>query len=191
MNIITILYILGPLIALIYKILEYCNFWNFISGRDKALLALNKLKTPTGYPESFIYNRDGSAQEFQELLKRISKNTSREKISKALESGCIPSLLTTGGSPIILNGLPEEWEQEEKTYYSPNHPILMVFEEHKKGDVCCTLGELEKWIDDEKSRWNFWLGVVLISIFSIASILLALQLETSIAREGLFVLSCQ
>jgi len=178
---IIILYTLGPIIVLIYKILEYFSFWDFITKRKYALSGLERLKSPSGFPKSYIYNEDADKKEFKAIFKRIKRNTKVVKIKNALKEGNKPSLLTTGGNPIPFQGIPPEWEQENKAFYSSNHPVLMIFGVTKKGTGkgkgkrCCTLGELEKWIDSEKKKWDFWLGVVVMTIFSIASIIWRLQ----------------
>lgn len=180
MNII-LLYISGPITILIYKVLEYYNFWNYITKRKYALSGLDRLKRPYGYPKSWICNNTTDKKEFNAILERVKRNTKIEKIKEVLKDGNIPSILTIGGDPIILNGVPTEWEQEDKTFYSSNHPIIMIFGVTKSGNLngngerCCTLGELEKWIDSEKKKWDFWLGVVVMTIFSIASIVWRLQ----------------
>ncbi len=170
------LYLAPPIMVLLYKILEYCGFWNHISGRDNAINTLNRLKTATGFPDSFIYNNEKDRKEFDALFTRIKKKTKIKKIIKVLGAGNEPSLLTTGGNPTSLGPLPDGWKQEERFYYSQNHPILMVFEKEGKGDKCCTLGELEKWIDDERKNWDFILGTIIVTIFTIASILLRIEL---------------
>jgi hypothetical protein len=175
------LYILGPIIVVIYKILEHFNFWNYLTNRKYALSGLERLKRPSGFPESFIYNEDPDKKEFKALFKRIKRKTKVVKIKKVLKDGYEPSLLTTVGNPILLQGIPPEWEQENRSFYSSSHSVLMSFGVTKngdgqgKGERCCTLGELEKWIDSEKKQWDFWLGVVVMFIFSIASIILRLE----------------
>jgi hypothetical protein len=39
------------------------------------------------------------------------------------------------------------------------------------------LREIGKWLDDEKRKREFWIGVIIISILSIASIIWRLQLN--------------
>lgn len=178
---IVILYILGPVVVLAYKLMEHFGFWNFISGRKFALSGLERLKTTTGYPKSWLYNKDNDRKEFKAIYKRIKKRTEEEKIKQVLKDGNKPSLLTTGGNPFVLAGVPDEWEQKNKTYYSPNHPIIMIFGVEKngqskgKGERCCSIGDLEKWITDEKKRWDFWIGILVLSLFSIASVVWRLQ----------------
>jgi len=175
------LYTLGPIIVLIYKILEYYNFWNYISNRRYALSGLDRLKCPSGFPKSWIYNEDTDKKEFNALYKRIKRNTKNDKVKNVIKEGNKPSLLTIGGNPISLEGILPEWKQENKAFYSSNHSVLMIFGVTKNGggkgkaERCCTLGELEKWIDSEKKKWDFWLGVVVMTIFSIASIIWRLE----------------
>lgn len=180
MNII-LLYTLGPILILIYKVLEYLNVWNKITGRNKALSGIERLKSVSGFPQSFIYDEEPDKKEFEALYKRIKKNSKNEKIRSLIKEGNRPSLLTPAGSPIMFRGVPLEWEQKNKGFYSSNHSVLMIFGVTRNGsdkgnaERCCTLGELEKWIDLEKKAWEFWLGVVVMSIFSIASIIWRLE----------------
>jgi hypothetical protein len=50
---------------------------------------------------------------------------------------------------------------------------------NSKGTIIkvCTLREIGKWLDDEKRKREFWIGVIIISILSIASIIWRLQLN--------------
>ena len=175
------LYTLGPIIVLIYKILEYFNFWNYLTKRKYTLSGLDRLKNPSGIPKSCIYNKDTDKKEFNALFKRIKRNTKIDKIKNVLKEGNKPTLLIVGGYPIPFQGIPPEWKQENKAFYSSNHSVLMIFDVTQNGtgkgkaERCCTLGELEKWIDSEKKKWDFWLGVVIMTIFSVASIIWRLQ----------------
>jgi hypothetical protein len=115
--IVIILYITGPLIVLFYKILEHFNIWNRISGRNNALKGLNRLKDTGGYPISWIYNDNLDKREFDALFKRIKKNTNKTIIKGILNDRNIPSLITTAGNAIFIEGLPSNWKQNEKYYY--------------------------------------------------------------------------
>ncbi len=181
---IVLLYILGPIIVLLYKTLEYrWNFWDRISGRGYALKGLERFKNTSGYPISWIYNDEKDKNEFNALFKRIKRKTSVGKIKNVLNEGHIPSLLVTGGSPIELNKLPPEWDQKDKFYYTSNHPIMMAFNisrsnkaQRGKMERCCSIGELERWLIDEKKNWDFWLGGVVLTIFTITSVIWRLQI---------------
>lgn len=154
---IIILYTLGPIIVLVYKVLEYYGFWNYISGRKYAISGLRRLNSTSGYPISWIGNEGDDKREFNALLKRIKRNTKEVKIKNILKEGHKPSLLVTGGSPILLEGIPKEWPQEQTCFYSSSHPVIMMFGVSKigrgngKAEKCCALGELEKWIDSKHS----------------------------------------
>lgn len=179
---IIILYTLGPITMLLYKVLEYYKFWDCITNRKYAISGLERLKNGSAYPISWIFNDENNKKEFNALFNRIKKNTQAENIKSLLIDGFKPDLLATAGMPIIIGGINPEWKQEYKAFYSSNHPILMTFkvnicgETIIKGDRCCSIGELEKWIDNEKKKWDFWLGVVVMTIFSIASIIWRLQI---------------
>lgn len=177
---INFLLFLPPILAIFYRWFEYKGVVDKITGRHFALEGLRRLNSGAGHPVSWIYNKDHDQLVFLALEKRISKNTSMEKIKKVIDQGFKPSLISTAGIPMQINGVPNEWPQEERCSYLPNQPVLYVFDstdasEAQKGDKACTLAELESWLQEEKDGRLFWLGVVFLGMISIILLIIRLS----------------
>jgi len=175
-----ILFFIPPITAILYRWLEHVGVIDKVTGRSFAIDGLQRLKSPSGYPKSWINNQGDDQKIFAELEKRISKKTSMPKIQKAIEEGLKPKLITTAGSPIEISGVPSEWPQEERFCYLPNQPIMYVFDAPssdtgEKGDKVCTLEELETWLQEEKDNRLFWLGVFALGLISIAFLMLRIN----------------
>lgn len=171
-----ILFMLPPFLAIGYRWLEHIGVVDKITGRDKALEGLARLRSTAGFPKSWIYDKDEDQPVFAALEKRISKNTIILKMADTLSHGHRPTLITTAGSPITIQGVPPEWPQEERMTYAPNQPVMYIFDTpgtktDQKGDKVCTLEELDMWLKNEKDNRAFWLGVVLLGLVSISLIL--------------------
>ena len=174
---IIILIFIPPVLTIIYRWSEHIGIIDKVTGRDLAKEGLKRLKSTSGYPESWIYNKDQDKEIFTQLEKRLSKKTSIPKMKQVIKQGNKPELITIAGSPIEIGGVPPEWPQKERFTYLPNQPILYIFDTTgsktgKKGDKICTLEELETWLKEEKDSRLFWLGVVVLGIFSIALLVL-------------------
>lgn len=171
-----VFYILAPAVALLYKLLDYNKWIDYMTRRSYRLAGLERLKTTGGYPKGFIFDDKKNATEFKALIKIIKSNTKSEKLKMVFKEGHRPSLITTGGDPYKINGIDERWDLHEKTFYSSSHPVIVLFGVSRKGgngkaEKACTLGELEKWIEDEKRKREFWVGTFAISLLSIGLIL--------------------
>lgn len=167
-----LLYLLAPIIAFMYKILDYYGFWAWITNRNHALEGIRRLKSGKGYPDSWIYNDDKDKKEFNALYRRIKRNTKNAQIKAILKEGHVPSLISIAGEPIVIKGLEPKCPLEHKISYIGNHPIMLIFNVDRsggkgKGGRCCSLEELEGWINNEKRLWDFWAGVVVLSVLSI------------------------
>ena len=138
---------------------------------------LDRLKSASGFPVSWIYNDDKDFMLFTALEKRISRKIQVEKIRKVLTEGHSPSCITVGGEPIPISGVPTEWESAQKRAYTPAHSVMYLFNVTRdggqgKGERVCTLGELEKWLADEKDERKYYLGAVALGLIAIAFIVL-------------------
>ena len=176
---ITILIFAPPILAIIYRWLEHIGLIDRVTGRALAIEGLKRLRSTAGYPVSWIYNKDDDTKIFAALERRISKKTEMPKIQKAISDGYRPSLISTAGKAVEIDGVPSDWPQEEKHSYLPNQPILYVFDvpESKtgqKGDKACNLEQLESWLKEEKESRQFWLGVLALGLISMALISLRL-----------------
>jgi hypothetical protein len=143
------LLLLPPLVGILYAVLEHFGVWDRLSGRDKAVEGLRRLRSCAGYPVNWIYNDKEDKRVFEALCKRI-KNHTQEAVMRALiDAGGNPMLIATAGHPLPINGVDDKWPQEGKFFYSDNHPVLMGFAVSRsavhnkgKGDKACTLREL-------------------------------------------------
>jgi hypothetical protein len=115
-----------PLIGIIYSIGENFKIWDKISGRDKAIKGINRLRSGAGYPVCFIYNDKQDLEIFDALYRRIFKIITIN-IKIKIKSGEKVSLIAVMGQPTSITGLPQDWLQEDKFFYSENHPVLIAF----------------------------------------------------------------
>jgi hypothetical protein len=178
----TLLYILAPVIAAGYKALDYWGVLDKYTGRTKAVKGLERLKSTAGFPVNTLFDDNEDRDVFDPLYTRIAQKTKSDKIKAALLEGHRPSLIGTVGQPIAIEGVPPDWGLEERFFYSQNHPVLFFFGVNRqggqgKGDKVCTLAELDKWLDQEKKDREFWVGVVVVTLLSTASVLFRLQLS--------------
>jgi hypothetical protein len=169
-------YILAPLVTLLYKFLDYNKWIDKITGRELRISGLKRLQTCTGFPDGWIYDDEKDAAEFTALIKAIKANTKSEKLKAVFKEGHLPTLIVTAGEPYQINGIDPNWNLHEKKYYSNNHPVMVIFGVNRqggngKGEKACTLGELDKWIEDEKKTREFWIGAFVISLLSVGLIL--------------------
>jgi hypothetical protein len=177
--------ILAPAVQLAYVVGEHFGAWDRLSGRADALAGLRRLKSGHGYPESWIYDDAKDQRVFKALASRISRLVTREALKQVLADGHRPSLITIGGSPIALTHLPPQWPAEERRVYVSEHPVIFVFgvtrnEERQKGKAerACSIGDLERDLERERGRRQFWFGTVAIVLIGIA-----MTLVTTVAAE--------
>ena len=174
-----ILSVFASLLSIVYGIGEYYNVWDCLTGRKDALEGLARLKSTSGYPVAWIYDDGQDRTIFNELEKRISKYTKEDKIIKILKDGYKPSLIVVGGNPILLNGIPDEWTQDQKYIYLGEHPILYCFnvqrDDEKSIGKCsrvCNISELEKLLEKEKESRKFYVATVAIGLLGLIAIIL-------------------
>lgn len=175
-----VLFLAPPLLTLVYAILEHKRFFDWVTGRRLAVEALERLKSAKGFPTSWIYDDDQDRKYFAALEKQISRKTKSEKIRHVLSDGIKPSCITVGGEPVSLRGVPNNWEIGDQRVYLPRHPVMYLFGVTRdggegKGDRVCSLGELDKWLSDEKENRKFVLGAVALGLISITFVVLRLS----------------
>jgi len=168
-----LLYQSPAIVACIYAALEHFGAIDIITKRKQAIQGLKRLQSGAGYPITFIYNDEEDSAVFNALYKRIKKNIRlKKRISDVLSEGHIPSAIVTAGKPLSIEGLPPEWKQDERTFYSQSHPVLFLFgvkregEGKGKADKACTIQDIEDGLREEKDSRKFWLGVLVIAILS-------------------------
>jgi hypothetical protein len=171
------LFLAPPALTLLYAVLEHFKVLDRWFGRDHAIEGLERLRSGSGFPKSWIFDDAQDKACFVQLEKRISKMTRSKTIKAILSKGVRPSLITVAGQPVLLTGVPANWETTDKLIYLSGHPVLYTFGVTRSGgegkaDRACSLGELEKWLNDEKERRKFFLGAVALGIISITFIVL-------------------
>lgn len=171
------LFLMPSLLTVVYAYLEYSGRLDRWLGRKAAVEGLNRLKSASGYPTSWIYNDENDRIHFSALEKRISKKTQVEKIRKVLAEKHQPSCIVVGGEPVSINGIPPEWDTAQKRAYLPDHSVMYLFGVPRNGgngkaDSVCTLGELEKWLNDEKETRKYYIGGLTLGLISVAFIVL-------------------
>jgi hypothetical protein len=176
-----ILFLAPSVLTVIYASLEYFGMVDKWTGRKHAIDALKRLQSTSGFPVSFIYDDDQDRLQFHAITKRILEKKS-EIVFKD-DSGKVvkPSVVTTAGSPVAIKGIPEDWPQEQRFVYLSQHPILLGTgvrrgEGGGTGLRACSLGELEKWLSEEKEARKHWVGVFAIGLISMGLIALRLNI---------------
>ncbi len=178
--------IAAPLIGILYAAGEYFGTWDYFSGRQEALAGLQRLEAVTGYPASWIYAEGTDQRIFASLLRRLRDFVPKDIATALKESGRKPLLITVGGEPLQLTGVPPEWEQKERAYYSTGHPILVIYGlriedgsriAEGKAARACSLGELANKLEREKSNWRFYVGTLMTALLSVALIILRFAIK--------------
>ncbi|MDH3692284.1 MAG: hypothetical protein OEU36_22860, partial [Gammaproteobacteria bacterium] len=142
-----------------------------------------------GFPQSWIYDDEQDRAIFKALERRISKNTESNLVKTALAEGRRPSLITVAGQPIQVQGVQLDWPQEQRCAYLAGHPILYCFDVRRTGKsddqtpsmgkagLACTLGDLETWLEQEKTNRKFVVGTIAIGLMSIALLAVRLSIQ--------------
>lgn len=177
------LLLLAPLVGIFYAVLEHFGVCDRMSGRDKALEGLRRLRSCAGYPVNWIFDDQADKPIFDALFRRIKKHSREEAIISALAAGRRPSLIATAGKPIAIKGVPANWPQDAKFFYSENHPILGVFGVARgmqfsqgKAEKTCTLRDMEEWLLMEKKNRDFYVGTLMVGTLSAILIVMQTQL---------------
>lgn len=165
------------------QFLSILRYWTELTGRLLAAEGLERLRSGAGYPVSMIFDDAPDREIFVQLEKRISKRTTSKKIKEILGQGTQPSLISVAGQPVLLIGVPDTWDQKDKCVYLSAHPVLYCFGATRTGgkgkaDKACSIGELEKWLSDEKENRKFVLGAIVLGILSATFIVLRLVITS-------------
>lgn len=168
-----ILIITPPLLALLYAIAEYTGWLDRVTGRKAAIEGLRRLRTTTGYPLAWIYNDPNDQSEFDELEKRITKKTQVENIKNLSSKGLRPSCILVGGAPIQITGVPTEWPIEYQRVFLSEHSIMYMYGVARAGGMgkierACSIGDLDKWLTDERDSRKYKIGSLAIGLISLA-----------------------
>jgi hypothetical protein len=171
---------------LLYAIGEYSGILDRLSGREQALTGLRRLENATGYPRSWIFAGGTDQRVFNALFSRVKNHVSKETASALRQAGLKPLLITVGGAPLQLSGVPAEWEQKDRAYYSGGHPVLLIYgsrvDDHGsvsdgKAERVCSVGELTNQLEREKANWRFYVGTLMTALLSVALIILRFAMK--------------
>lgn len=180
-----LLYFSSPAIGLLYAIIEYTGGFDKLTGRKDALEGLERLRSANGFPTSWIYDKPEDKGHFNAIYKRIKKNIRDPQLSSIFTSGSKPSLIVTAGQAIRIDGVKPEWEQGMRSFYSEQHPVLVIFGDVNedggitkgKAERACSLKDIDDWLRDEKENRKFCLGAVVLGLLSISVLALRLSLS--------------
>jgi hypothetical protein len=172
--IVWLLVLAPPLTAIVYATLEWSGQLDRLTGRNVAVEGLERLRSTAGFPTSWIYDDDIDRKVFSTLEGRISKRTTDAQTRSNLDAGHRPTLIATAGAPVAIQGVPEDWPQEARLFYSDEHPVLYAIGSVRGGGVpgkatrACTLGELDKWLTSERDGRRLLLGGILVGLLSLS-----------------------
>ena len=177
------LLLIAPLVGILYSVGEHFQIWDKLTGRDKAIEGLRRLRSAAGYPISCIYDDAKDKGIFGALCKRIKRSSPEPNI----KAGHRPSLIATAAQPIPIQGVPPQWSQEEKFFYSENHPVLVCFGVYRKpsnaveghtgkASKACTLKDLDDWLKHELDNRKFFVGTLMVGILSVSLVIVRLFL---------------
>ncbi|OZA30015.1 MAG: hypothetical protein B7X93_04910 [Hydrogenophilales bacterium 17-61-9] len=183
------LFLAPPIIAVAYALLEHGGVLDQLFGRKAAQEGLLRLKSTAGYPVSILYDDAADQPMFNALERRISKRVPIEATKGSLRKPAKPTCITIVGKAIPIKGVPEQWPQELRFSYFPNHSILYGFgaTRAKGGGQAirvCTLGEIEKWLAEEKEARKHWVGAVALGLISIAFIVVRSGVTSQLCGQG-------
>lgn len=172
------LFLSPPIIAVAYALLEYYGVLDKLTGRKYAVEGLKRLQSTAGYPVSMIYDDDKDARVFLAVTKRVLRRTRivvKDDSGKAVK----PTGVSVAGKAVALDGVPNDWPQEQRFVYTSQHPILLLYGAKRgasggKAHRACGLGEFDKWLSEEKETRKHWVGAIAIGLISMGLIVLRL-----------------
>jgi len=175
------LLLIAPLVGILYSVGEYFGIWDKLTGRDKAIEGLSRLRSGAGFPKSFIYDDPQDKVIFEALFRRIRRHSLSQDLRAALEKEK-PSMIAPVGAPFHIQGVPQDWPQDRRAFYSENHYVLVGFGAHREGSggsgkrgvayPACSLKDLDDWLKEEESKRKFYVGTLMVAILSTSVILL-------------------
>ena len=166
-----------PLIAIIYGVGDYFDWWDNLFGRTAALSGYNRLSSNEGYPKIIIF-RDES--EFKGLYQFLKSRISAKEFINLKEDKKVPDVIVRVGGALgheLQKQLPPEWSNV--TYVPDTLPICFTYGVSREtGDMkgsgfkVCSLGDLRRWIEESRETERFWVTTILIGVLSVSLILL-------------------
>lgn len=166
-----------PLIALIYGLGSYLDWWDSLSGRSAALAWYTRLSSNEGCPEIFIFD---SEPEFRGLYGFLKSRITAKEFLSLDENKKVPSLIARVGGTLgheLQSQVPPTWPNVR--YVPDTLPIVFIYGVSKEtsrtqgtGYMACSLGDLRRWIEKSRETERFWVTTILFGVLSISLILL-------------------
>lgn len=172
--------LLIPILSLIYACGDYYSWWDHLSGRIIAAEGVQRLSSPKGFPEIFIFDDEAI---FEDLLKLILHKTDNQKVLDLFKDGTSPTaIVRVGGTlrPDVGDNLPLKWPNPK--FAPESSPVAVVYNCRKpiktiNGDdiePVGNIGDLRAWIVDSRNRERFVVASLLIGLLSIAIVIMDL-----------------
>lgn len=184
----------APALGLLYAIGEHSGVWDRVFGRTQAFAGVRRLQTATGYPASWIYASGPDRRIFAAMFARLEPLIPRETLQTLRRASYKPVLITVGGTPLPLQGLPPDWEPQDRACYTPGHPLLLIFgpsgldahnaASHGKVVRVGTLAQLTEQLTNERATWRFYAGTLMVSLLALAFIVLRFALKEQEGRAS-------
>jgi len=169
-----------PILGLLYGAGDYIGWWDNLSGRRTALIALEQLSTAKGVPDILLYDDQPG---FEPLWEYILRGSANDYLRELAEQGIKPNCIVRIGmveAPVLGTEIPPGTPVSGRA--PDTTPFLAVYGYARypakgngppgKANYACTLGDIRKWIDDGRNRERFIVTTVLIGILSIVVIFL-------------------
>lgn len=165
MKIVKTFSVMISILTILFAIGERFSWWDYLTGREYAVEGLERLRSAEGYPKSWIYrDKKEDKKIFFSLERRINKYSKETKLRQIVKNNIHPTIITVGGNPLIIYGLKPGMMNR---VYSSVHPVLYLYfpEKQREGKgkalQVCTLGELQRWLEQEKNALRFWVITIL------------------------------
>ena len=164
-----------PLLALSYGTGDHFRWWDDLRGRTSAVAGLNRLARGEGN-ERWLYAHE---PEFSALQRVINSRTENRNIARKVEAGVHFSAITRPATEVLKTGVPESWPNVN--FVPETVPVMYVDVLIRKEGMNLfpnphrvdntewvgSVGDVRRWIEDDRNRERFWVSTVLIGMLSI------------------------
>jgi hypothetical protein len=167
-----------PLLSIVYGIGDYASWWDNLRGRKLALQGVNRLASPSNYPDIIIFNDE---TEFKYLYSFIISKTENQDVLRLNRKGIKPTaIVRVGGTlkPDVGDNLPDGWPNPK--FVPDSSPVVLAYNYSKPPRAIksenfkpvSNLGEVRQWISDSRNSERFFVATILIGILSVVIVFL-------------------